>query len=188
MTRLAVFCLLLLILLSAPATTPGQQGCEFNIIGTWQAPSNEPTKTVLYRFTPDGAVIVFSSPAPAAASPSEGLKEIARGTYELDNPVAPKSLKFTATTKGAVFPYRQSSMEIVKYDDSSFTCVKRGATPVRWTRIDPNRYFIVLAARSGEFYDQSGSAFPILIKVAGSETYTEAAGTYSAQGKRAFGA
>ncbi|HEV7474071.1 MAG TPA: hypothetical protein VGN90_08480, partial [Pyrinomonadaceae bacterium] len=136
---------------------------------------------------------VFSPSAPATASLAAGLREaeleeIARATYELDNPRAPQSLEFTATNKSRVFSARQSSLEIVKYDDESFTTQKRGAAPVRWIRVDPNRYFIVLAARSGEFYDQSGSAFPILIKLAGSETQTEAVGTYSAHGKRAFGA
>jgi hypothetical protein len=46
----------------------------------------------------------------------------------------------------------------------------------------------VLAARSGEFYDQNGSAFPVLIKLAGGTTRLDAAGTYSAQGTRVFGA
>ena len=57
----------------------------------------------------------------------------------------------------------------------------------RWIKVDPNRYFIVLAARRGEFYDNSGSAFPILIKIVGSESQIDAVGIYSNQGKQAFG-
>src|ERR1051326_5659580 len=52
---------------------------------------------------------------------------------------------------------------------------------------DPDRYFIVLAARQNEFYDHSGSAFPMLIKLAGGVPEIAAAGTYSDHGVAAFG-
>ena len=48
----------------------------------------------------------------------------------------------------------------------------------RWTRVDPDRYFIVLAARKGEFYDTSGSAFPMVIKLAGGVPTIDAFGIY----------
>lgn len=184
MKRIALCLFWLSICLGVAATALGQQRCEFNITGTWQAPNGDAATTVLYRFASDGTVSVLSSPSGASAEP----REIAKATYELDDPRAPQSITFTTNSKTKVFPDRESSLEIVKFDDESFTGVKRSGPPVRWVRVDPNQYFIVLAARSGEFYDQSGSAFPILIKVAGSETHVEAVGTYSAQGKRAFGA
>jgi hypothetical protein len=187
MKRTTVCSLLLFICLGVSATAVGQQGCEFNIIGTWQAPNSAANKPLFYRFAADGTVTVLSSVAAAAGASTE-LKEIAKASYELDNPRAPQSIEFTATGKSQAFPSRRSSLEIVKYDDASFTSVKRGGAPSRWLRLDSNKYFIVLAARRGEFYDQSGGAFPILIKLAGSETQIEAAGTYSDQGKRAFGA
>jgi hypothetical protein len=180
MKRIILCCLWLAICLGATAVAFGQNSCKFNIIGTWQAPDRDAAKTVLYRFAADGTVTVLSS-ATADAEP------IAKATYELDDPRAPQSIQFTAAGKNRVFPYRQNSMQIVKYDDESFTCVRRGAKPVRWVRLDRNKYFIVLAARSGEFYDQNGSAFPVLIKLAGGETQLDAVGTYSVQGKRAFG-
>jgi hypothetical protein len=186
MKQSAVFAFLLFICLGVTATAFGQKGCEFNIVGTWQAPSRDAATTVLYRFAADGTVTVLSSPA-AASHHGEEPKEIAKATYELDDPRAPQSITFTATGKTKVFPYRQNAMKIVKYDDESFTCVPRGGKPVRWVRLDSNQYFIVLAARSGEFYDQNGSAFPVLIKIAGSTSQIDAVGTYSAHGVRTFG-
>lgn len=186
MKRSAVFTLLLFICLGASATAFGQKGCEFNIVGTWQAPGRDAATTLLYRFASDGTVTVLSSAAAAAHHGAEP-KEIAKATYELDDPRAPHSITFTAAGKTRIFPYRENSMKIVKYDDDSFTCVSRGGKPVRWVRLDSNQYFIILAARSGEFYDQNGSAFSVMIKIAGSTTQLDAVGTYSAQGTRAFG-
>ena len=185
MKRIAICSLWLFICLGVNSSVLGQKRCEFNILGTWQAPSRDAATILLYRFASDGTVTVLSAPASGA---NDEPKEIAKATYELDDPRAPQSITFTATGKTKVFPARESSLEIVKYDDESFTGVRRrGAAPGRWVRLDPNQYFIVLAARSGEFYDQSGSAFPILIKLAGGETQIDAAGTYSINGKRAFG-
>ena len=52
---------------------------------------------------------------------------------------------------------------------------------------EPHRYFIVLASRRGTFYDKTGPAFPMLIKLDGERTQVEAVGTYSFRGNRKFG-
>jgi hypothetical protein len=52
---------------------------------------------------------------------------------------------------------------------------------------EPHRYFLVLASRNGTFYDKSGPAFPMLIKLDGERTHVESVGIYSIQGKRKFG-
>ena len=52
---------------------------------------------------------------------------------------------------------------------------------------EPHRYFLVLAGRSGTFYDKSGPAFPMLIKLDGERTQVDAVGLSSIQGKRMFG-
>src|SRR5262245_4926420 len=49
------------------------------------------------------------------------------------------------------------------------------------------RYFLVLAGQRGTFYDNSGPAFPMLIKLDGERTQVEAVGIYSIQGRRKFG-
>jgi len=52
---------------------------------------------------------------------------------------------------------------------------------------EPHRHFLVLAGRSGTFYDKGGPAFPMLIKLDGERTQVDAVGIYSIQGKRMFG-
>ena len=97
-------------------------------------------------------------------------------------------ISFTTTGKNRIFGRTKATMKVVGYDDSSLTCEIPGvAGTVRWTRVDPDRYFIILVARQDEFYDHSGSAFPLVVKLAGGVSTIEAAGTYSDHGKLAFG-
>ncbi len=100
----------------------------------------------------------------------------------------PKSISFAATGKNRIFGATKKTMKIVSYDDSSITCAIPGMGTTRWTRVDPDRYFIVLSARKGEFYDSSGSAFPTVIKLVGGAPTIDAFGVYLAKGQRAFGA
>ena len=79
-------------------------------------------------------------------------------------------------------------MKVVSYNDSSITCVIPGAGETRWTRVDPDRYFLVLSARTDEFYDHSGSAVQAVIKLAGGAPIIDGFGIYSVNGKLAFGA
>lgn len=185
MKRSAILYALILICLGVAGTTFGKQSCDFDIIGTWTTSPSEGTDSRrLYQFTSDGTVTALTR---SGSGETSALQVVGRAAYELDNPKTPKSLKFTATDESDVFPYGTSTMEITEFDDVSFTCVKPGSAPGRWTKVDSNRYFIVLAARRGEFYDSSGSAFPMLIRVAGSEPQVDAVGTYSFKGTRVFG-
>ncbi len=78
-------------------------------------------------------------------------------------------------------------MKVESYDDISITCAIPGIGTTRWTKVDPDRYFIVLAARNEEFYDKTGSAFPMVIKLAGGVPTIDAFGIYSGNDGRAFG-
>jgi hypothetical protein len=174
-----------LILIGLTATAFGQNVCEFNIVGTWKASTTNDVSSVIYRFEPDGAVTMLSLPG---SGPDSKSKEIARGTYKLDNPKAPKSISFTITREGEGSAQGAPSMKIVKYDDTSFTSENGDSSSVlQWVRMDPNQYFLVLAGRSGVFYDRSGPTFPILIKSDGRETQIDAVGIYFVGGKPYFG-
>jgi len=185
----------------APRPTPagardfGQQKkqCPCDIIGTWKAQIST-TEARLYQFDGEGNVQVLK--ATGEAKP----QEIATAKYEfVEEPVmdesttapqrAPdKQIAFTATGGNRIFGRTQATMKIVSYDDSSLTCEIPGVKePVRWTRVDPDRYFIILVARQNEFFDKSGSAFPMVIKLTGGVPKIDAAGTYSDHGKSAFG-
>jgi hypothetical protein len=183
MKRLIFISSLILICLTAMAF--GQNVCEFNIVGMWKASTINDVSSVIYRFEPDGAVTMLSLPG---SSPDSKSKEIARGTYKLDNPKAPKSISFTITREGEGSAQGAPSMKIVKYDDTSFTSENGDSSSVlQWVRMDPNQYFLVLAGRSGVFYDRSGPTFPILIKSDGRETQIDAVGIYFVGGKPYFG-
>ncbi|MEW6213080.1 MAG: hypothetical protein AB1631_32455 [Acidobacteriota bacterium] len=174
MKRYVIICASVLIcLISAPAA-PGQKGCELNIVGTWKAEKSD----ILYRFTSDARVSVLSTE----------LQEIAAAVYTLDNPKAPKVILVKTDKETGVFARGTTALEIAAHDDTSVTLAKSGSAPARWVRVDPYRYFIILAGRIGTFYDGSGPTFPMLIKTDGQQTQIDAVGIYAARGHWAFGA
>jgi len=114
-------------------------------------------------------------------------KEIARGTYKLDNAKSPKSISFTINREGVGSEDGTTLVKIIKYGDASFTTGSNDHDTLEWERVDSNRYFLVLAGRNGVFYDRSGPTFPILIKTDGRETQIDAVGIYSVGDKPYFG-
>lgn len=165
-----------------PAGAQQPKKCQFNIVGTWKAHIS-PTETRLYTFDDNGVIKVLN--ASGTAKPTE----IATAKYELlDDPKAPEEISITANGKNRIFGRLRTTMKVVSYNDSSITCRIPGVGETRWTRVDPDRYFIVLVARQEEFYDHSGSAFPLVIKIGGGISRIDAAGLYSEKGTAAFGA
>lgn len=185
-----IISLLVFILLIPIGTAPAQEAqateqknCSFNIIGTWKAQAS--TKEArLYRFDADGLVTVLS------VSGDEEPHQIATGRYKvIDEIDEPKSIAFTANGKDRIFGAARKTMKVVSFDDSSITCAIPGVGTTRWTRVDPERYFIVLAARNREFYDTSGTAFTMVIKATGDAPAIDVVGIYPNKEKTAaFGA
>lgn len=180
----SLFFSLIFICVVANSTAFGQKGCQLNIVGTWKAASSDGANTLFYRFGPDATVTVLSR---SVSEKSSELREIASATYTLDDPKSPKAILFKATKEGGGFAQGTTSMDITGYDDASITCVKPGYEPTRWVKVDPYQYFIILAGRSGTFYDLSGPAFPMLIKMDGDKTQVDAVGIYSIKGAANFG-
>ena len=185
----------------APRPTPagppefGQEKkkCPCDILGTWKAQLSR-TEARLYQFDGEGVVKVLS--VSGEAKP----REIATANYEIveeplpmdaamDQKPPDKQVSFTTTGKNRIFGRTKATMKIVSFDDSSLTCEIPGvAGNVRWTRVDPDRYFLILTARQNEIYDHSGSAFPLVVKLAGGVANVQAAGIYADHGKLVFGA
>jgi hypothetical protein len=176
-----------------PAFGQDKRKCPCDIVGTWKAQISK-TDARLYEFDGEGVVKVLE--VSGTAKP----RELATAKYEfVEEPLmaepaahpqkAPeKQISFTATGKNRIFGRTKATMKVVSYDDSSITCEIPGvAGTVRWARVDPDRYFIILVARQNEFYDHGGSAFPMVVKLAGGVPKIDAAGTYSDHGKAAFG-
>ena len=165
-----------------PGIAQQPKKCQFNIVGTWKAQIS-PTETRLYTFDANGVLKVLN------ASGTEKPTEIATAKYELlEDPKAPEEIAITASGNNRVFGRTRTTMKVVSFNDSSITCQIPGVGETRWTRVDTDRYFIVLVARQEEFYDHSGSAFPVVIRIAGGVPKIDAAGLYSNKGVAAFGA
>ena len=182
MKRLVMISSLILTCLTVQAF--GQTSCEFNVVGTWKATSINGVSSVIYRFEPDGAVTM--TPLPNSGQDSRS-KEIARGTYQLDNAKSPQSISFKINGEDFDSPDRTISVKIIKYGETSFTTGSTDYDTLEWEKMDATRYFLVLAGRNGVFYDRSGPTFPILIKTDGRETQVDAVGVYSRDNKPLFG-
>jgi hypothetical protein len=163
------------------------QKCPFNIIGTWKAQVST-TEARLYIFDTEGVVKVLK--VSGTAQPHE----IATASYELvDDPNtpdvnSPDQISFIATGKNRIFGQAKAEIKVMSFDDSSMTCSIPGAGTTRWTRVDPNRYFIVFVARKSELSGISGAAFPMVIKLAGGVPKIDAVGIYPVAGRVTFGA
>ena len=176
--------LLAILLWTSTATLFAQEkkSCSFDIVGTWKAQVS-PNEAVLYRFDSNDGVTVLSDLGTGAP------RQIATAKYEVINELGkPESVSFTASGENRIFGAVKKTMKLVGYDDTSITCVIPGIGTTRWTRVDADRYFMVLAARKGEFYDKTGAAFPMVIKLAGGVPTIAAFGVYSGKDGRAFGA
>ena len=177
----AIISLLAIVLLSSTAALAQQKSCSFDLVGTWKAQLS-PTEAILYRFDTKGAVTILS--APEKGEP----QQIGIAKYEVINELGtPDSVSFTASGKNRIFGAVKKTMKLVSYDDTSITCEIPGIGTTRWTKVDPDRYFIVLTARKGEFYDKTGSAFSMVIKLAGGVPAIDAFGIYPGKDGRAFG-
>ena len=172
---------------------PPPETCPCNIIGTWKAQIST-NEARLYTFDADGVVKVLT------VSGTTEPREIATAKYEFVQPElpdankpepakeAPKQVSFTATGKNKIFGRDKATMNIVSFDDTSLTCEIPGtAGTTRWTRVDPNRYFLVFAARNEEIVDKVDTAFPMLIKLAGGASKIDAVGIYPVDNKVTFG-
>ena len=180
----AIISLLAVMLLGSTATALAQEkkSCSFDLVGTWKAQVSS-TEARLYQFDEKGVVTVLT------ASGTTEPHQIATAKYEVINQLGkPESVSFTASGKNRIFGAVKKTMKLVSYDDSSITCAIPGIGTTRWTRVDPDRYFIVLAARQKEFYDFSGTAFSMVIKLAGGTPTIDAFGVFLTKDGRAFGA
>lgn len=174
------FRLLALFLAMFPSALVGQEqkGCQFNILGTWQSPAEGQINRTRERFEPNGQVTELSRKG-------SQWQATGKSTYKLDDSKAPKSLTLTAIDKdkdkdkGGV-PSASSTLEIKTFDDGLFVTAPAGslgAPPTRWTRVDSQRYFVVLAAGKGD-PGFGAAGFAMLIKTDGVHTQRHAFGVY----------
>lgn len=122
-----------------------KKACPFNIVGTWKSEAAT-ANPILFRFAPDGTVILMS---PSTAIPDADFETLAAVRYKLDKPAAPKRLDIIAVRGNEVFGRGTTGMEIVEYTDDSFTTIHPvDGRRTHWVRAKTNRYFLTFAARS----------------------------------------
>jgi hypothetical protein len=187
MKRTNFFCLSFLfiwICLAAPPNALSQQACQFSIVGTWRMANTDAAGSTLYRFALDGTIAKVSDSITRQSSVGP---EAVVATYALDDPKAPKVITFQATKASPGFARGTTAMTIKAFDDSSFTCAGPDQSLIQWVKADDSRYFIILAGRKGLFYDRSGPAFPMLIKLDGEKMQVDAVGIYSIRNTANFG-
>lgn len=154
--------------------------CAFNIVGTWQSTTGGHKNPSLLRFSADGTATVL---APSSTGQGTGWQSAERSRFKLDNAKYPKAISLTPIREGVDTDDPTTTMEITQYDDGAFTTavtVTPDAELTRWTRVDPYRYFVVLAAGKGS-PGFGAPAFAMLIKTDGQQTQTDAFGLYPAK-------
>jgi hypothetical protein len=153
-----------------------QKACEFNILGTWRSSTDGQISPTRQRFGSNGVVTEL-----ARSSSNQGPEWQARSksTYKLDDPKAPKAVSLTPINNGGRASVG-STLQIKTFDDGLFVTAvggNAGAALIRWTRVDPERYFVVLAAGKGD-PGFGAAGFAMLIKTDGMHTQRHAFGVY----------
>jgi hypothetical protein len=153
--------------------------CEFNMVGTWQLTTEGQPNPTLLHFKPNGLVTVLS---PNTAAPNSEWQATDWSRYKVDNPKDPKVIRLLPIRKNGevIEPTKITEIDITKHDDGAFTSAvtsNAGVELTEWKRLDPYRYFIVLAAAKGT-PGYGAPAFAMLIKTDGRQSETEAFGLY----------
>lgn len=179
MTRWVAVFLLFVSCVVGPVSTVGQEqspSCKFNIAGTWQSSTNGHPNSTRNRFDSKGGMVELSA---SAGNKGPEWQTTGKFSYLLDDAKAPKTIVLDKLGKDKPL-HVGTTLEITTFDDGMFvtkTGADAGGDVTRWTRIDPYRYFVVLAAgKGGPGFGAPG--FAMLIKTDGVHTQTEVLGSY----------
>jgi hypothetical protein len=179
MNRFAFLSSLMILVFISSIAAAGQEvqkGCEFNIAGTWQSSTGGQLNPARYRFASNGMVTELSRKTSGKGTDWQATD---KSSYKLDAPKAPQSLVLTPIG-GASESSASSTLPIKTFDDGFFVTAasaEPGAPLTRWTRVDSQRYFVVLASGKGD-PGFGAAGFAMLIKTDGVHTRTDAFGVY----------
>jgi hypothetical protein len=151
-----------------------QSACQFNILGTWQSSTDGQTSSIRHRFGPNGVVTELSR---TASNKGSEWQVRGKSTYKLDDPKEPKAISMAPVDKSSRV---STTLRITTFDDGLFVTApgdNPGAALTRWTRVDRERYFVVLAAGKGST-GFGAAGFAMLIKTDGVHTQRHAFGVY----------
>jgi hypothetical protein len=173
-----LFSLVLVFLGLFPAVFVGQEqkACQLNLTGTWQSSTDGQMNPTRQRFGSNGVVTELSHKSSGKGSEWQAT---GKATYKLDDPKTPKAIVVTPLDKRGRFSV-DTTLPIKTFDDGLFVTAAGedpGAALTRWTRVDRQRYFVVLAAGKGD-PGFGAAGFAMLIKTDGVHTQRDAFGTY----------
>jgi hypothetical protein len=173
MKRFPVFSLWAFLVLAININSFAQTSCDFSIVGTWQSTTGGHVNPTLLRFAPNGTATVLSHNNSGHGSEWQSAES---SRYKLDNPKAPTALHLAPKSN----PEQVTSLKITKFDDGGFTTevdVSDDGERTNWTRVDGQRYFIVMASGKGS-PGYGDAAFAMLIKSDGNHTQTDSFGLW----------
>ena len=174
-----LFSLVLLFLGVFPSAFVGQEqqkACQFNIAGTWQSSTDGEMNPTRERFGSNGIATELSR---SGSNKGSEWQATGKSTYRLDDPKIPKAIIVTPIDKSGRFSVN-TTLQIKTFDDGLFVTAgdgNPGAALTRWARVDPQRYFVVLAAGKGD-PGFGAAGFAMLIKTDGVNTQRNAFGVY----------
>ena len=151
------------------------RACQFNSLGTWQSSMDGHMSPTRHRFGPSGVLTELSR---ASADKDSEWRASGQSQYKVDDPKAPKTIRLTPVDKSERSP--EATLRITTFDDGLFVTAPSedsGVALTRWTRVDRERYFVVLAAGKGDT-GFGAAGFAMLIKTDGMHTSQHAFGVY----------
>ena len=153
-----------------------QKGCEFSLPGTWQSSTNGQVSTTRRRFSSDGTMWELSR---HGSGQGAAWETISKAKYHVDDTNMPKAIVVTPVDSVG-HSLVATTLNIKTYDTGllvTATDGAPGAVLTRWTRVDPYRYFVVLAAGKGD-PGFGAAGFAMLMKTDSVHTQTNAFGVY----------
>lgn len=169
-----IFCCLAMF----PIALRGQdhfKGCPFDLTGTWRSSTAGQPNPTLARFS-NGVMTQLSR---SNAGQGSEWQTASKSKYRLDDPKKPGAMILTKMEEGGGL-YVPTILKIKSFDDGMFVTQvgnDEGSELTRWIRMDPYRYFLVLAAVKGDAFT-GGPAFAELIKTDGVHSQTDSLGTW----------
>jgi hypothetical protein len=166
-----------LICLAASPVASGQsnakKGCPFNINGTWKSDATPEGTPIIFSFSPEGHVTLFT---PSSDALPQDFEVITSVTYKLDKPAAPKQIEFMAGRGNDIFQRGITWLKIIEQGDNNFTTLDPATgQKARWERLQTHLYFLTFAVRSGPL-PQDVHAFAMWTSMDGRKTEIDALG------------
>src|SRR5580704_2101032 len=110
------FSLIPILLGLFPTAVAGQEqqnGCQFDITGTWQSSTPGQMNSTRLRFGANGVMTKLSR---GSSSQTSAWQATSKSTYKLDDPKAPKTMMVTPVDKSAV----PTALQIKTFDNGLF--------------------------------------------------------------------